>query len=156
MKTSHKFLVIAGLISITFIVPTLQAQILPPDRVRSRTEISSKKLTTAQLESSILVVMEEHHIPGVAALIVKDDSVIWSGNFGYADIAGERMVGDSTLWSVFSISKLFTATALMQLWERGLFHLDDAVNDYLPPTLQFVNPNHPDIAITFRMLLSHT
>ncbi|MHA2032301.1 MAG: serine hydrolase domain-containing protein, partial [Candidatus Kariarchaeaceae archaeon] len=143
MKTSHKFLVIAGLISITFIVTTLQAQIRPPDRVRSRTEISSEKLTTAQLESSILAVMEEHHIPGVAALIVKDDSVIWSGNYGYADIARDKLVSDSTLWSVYSISKLVTATALMQLWEQGLFHLDDSVNSYLPQTLQFVNPNHP-------------
>jgi CubicO group peptidase (beta-lactamase class C family) len=41
----------------------------------------------------------------------------------------------------------------MQLWEQGLFDLDDDVNNYLPFSLR--NPNYPDDPITFRMLLAH-
>jgi len=41
----------------------------------------------------------------------------------------------------------------MQLWEQGLFDLDDDVNDYLPFSVR--NPNYPDTPLTFRMLLSH-
>jgi CubicO group peptidase (beta-lactamase class C family) len=52
-----------------------------------------------------------------------------------------------------SITKPFIATALLQLYEQGLFDLDDDVNEYLPFSLR--NPNHPDEIITFRMLLSH-
>ncbi len=55
---------------------------------------------------------------------------------------------------IASISKTITATAVMQLWEQGLFELDDDVNDYLPFNVR--NPNHPDVPITFRMLLTHT
>ncbi len=43
----------------------------------------------------------------------------------------------------------------MQLYERGLFHLDDHVNDYLPLDLQVVNPSCPNDPITFRVILSH-
>ena len=43
----------------------------------------------------------------------------------------------------------------MQLWERGLFNLDDDINNYLFP-LSVRNPYYPDSAITFRMLMTHT
>ena len=54
------------------------------------------------------------------------------------------------LQNIASISKTFTATALMQLWEQGAFQLDDDVNEVLPFTVR------PDAAITFRQLLTHT
>jgi CubicO group peptidase (beta-lactamase class C family) len=44
----------------------------------------------------------------------------------------------------------------MQLWEQGLFELDDDINGYLPPELQVHNPYYPSDSITFRMLLTHT
>ena len=53
-----------------------------------------------------------------------------------------------------SISKIVTATALMQLYEDGLFDLDDDIDNYLP-----FNVNHPDypfVPITFKMLLTHS
>jgi CubicO group peptidase (beta-lactamase class C family) len=58
-----------------------------------------------------------------------------------------------TIYLVASITKPFVATALMQLYEQGLFDLDDDVNDYLP--FEVRNPNFPDDPITFRMLLAH-
>jgi CubicO group peptidase (beta-lactamase class C family) len=58
-----------------------------------------------------------------------------------------------TIYMVASITKPLVATALMQLYEQGLFDLDDDVNDYLP--FEVRNPNFPDIPITFRMLLAH-
>ena len=61
---------------------------------------------------------------------------------------------DSTLFFLASISKTFIGVALMQLWEDGLFGLDDDVSGYLPFEVQhFYFPTEP---ITFRMLLSHT
>jgi CubicO group peptidase (beta-lactamase class C family) len=54
---------------------------------------------------------------------------------------------------VGSISKVVTATAMMQLWEQELFDLDEDINNYLPFNIR--NPNYPDDPITFRMLLAH-
>jgi len=106
------------------------------------------------LDSFIVAKMEQYHFPGLAACIVKDDKIIWKNNYGYADIDSNKLVTDSTLFIIQSTSKTITATALMQLWERGLFGLDEDINNYLP--FQVRNPIHANDPITFRMLLTHT
>jgi CubicO group peptidase (beta-lactamase class C family) len=60
---------------------------------------------------------------------------------------------DKTIQNIGSISKTITATAVMQLWEKGKFKLDDDVNGYLP--FKERNPYFPDDPITFRELLTH-
>ncbi|UCE18970.1 MAG: serine hydrolase [Gemmatimonadota bacterium] len=114
----------------------------------------SSALDTARLDSVIVVTMDEYHIPGMAACVVKDGRIVWNRAYGYAHVENNVEVSDATLFMLGSISKTFVATALMQLWEKGLFDLDDDVNDYLP--FDVVNPYHPDAAITFRMILAHT
>ena len=111
---------------------------------------------SAALDSFIVETMAEYHIPGLSACIVKDDEIMWTGSYGYADIEQNKEVTDSTIFLLASISKTFTATALMQLWEDGLFELDDDINDYLPSELLIHNPYYPNDKITFRHLLTHT
>ncbi|UCE18770.1 MAG: beta-lactamase family protein [Gemmatimonadota bacterium] len=111
-------------------------------------------LTPEALDAFILQIMETHHIPGVSALVVYDGRVAWSGAYGFANVTSNIQTSDSTVFMLASVSKTVTGAALLQLWEEGMFELDDDVNDYLPFTV--VNPNHPDDAITFRMLLAHT
>jgi CubicO group peptidase (beta-lactamase class C family) len=111
--------------------------------------------TDVDLDSFIINIMENYHIPGVSACFIKRDVIVWSGNYGYANIEDSLKVSDSTLFVLASISKPVTATALMQLWEKGLFDLDDNINDYLPQNLQVINPWFPNYPITFRLLLSH-
>ena len=53
-----------------------------------------------------------------------------------------------------SVSKTVTATALMQLYERGLFELNDDIDAYLP--FEVNHPNYPSASISFKMLLTHT
>ena len=57
------------------------------------------------------------------------------------------------LFLIASISKTITVTALLQLYDKGLFKLDDLINDYLP--FKISNPNQIQ-DITFKMLLTHT
>jgi CubicO group peptidase (beta-lactamase class C family) len=76
-----------------------------------------------------------HHIPGLSACILKKGELVWQNAYGFADIEQNIPVTDSTLFFLASISKTFTGTALMQLYERGFFDLDDNVNNYLPPVL---------------------
>jgi CubicO group peptidase (beta-lactamase class C family) len=93
------------------------------------------------------------HKPSLATCIIYDDSVVWSHAYGYYDIENKKEATTQTLYLQASVSKTITATALMQLYEQGLFDLDDDVNKYLPFSLR--NPNHPDIPITIKMILSH-
>lgn len=105
------------------------------------------------IERLLVRLMDLAHMSALSAAIVKDDKLVWAEGFGLYDRENNRKSDEETIFLVASISKTFTATALMQLYEKGLFDLDDDVNDYLPFSLR--NPEYPDEKITFRMLLAH-
>ena len=109
------------------------------------------------------LIMEEAaqlaNIPGMAVAIVdiNNDFVFYTG-LGLADTTTGRPVDENTVFNLASISKPFTAIAIMQLVESGLIDLDSPVINYLPDF--FVPPcpiNGGDYRnITVRMLLTHT
>ena len=61
-----------------------------------------------------------------------DQEVLWSGAYGVAHADGRTPATPTTLYSICSISKLFTAVALMQLRDRGIVDLQEPVSRYLP------------------------
>ena len=151
---------ILGCVCALFIYANVYSQFQLPEMVKNNEPAIFKNSTTyldsAELDLFINETMSAYHIPGLAACAVKNGQIYWTGSYGYANIEENIEVTDSTLFLLASVSKPFTATALMQLWEQGLFNLDDNINDYLAPELQVQNPLFPDDAITFRMLLTHT
>jgi CubicO group peptidase (beta-lactamase class C family) len=70
-------------------------------------------------------------IPGVSAAIVHDQEVLWIGGFGLADVAAARPAGPDTIYSVCSISKLFTSIAVMRERDAGKLRLEDPVGKHL-------------------------
>jgi len=98
--------------------------------------------------------MKLGHLPSLTSCIIIDDEVVWGRSYGLYNLEEEKYASKNTIYMVCSISKTITGTALMQLYEQGLFNLDDDVNDYLPFVLR--NPHFPDDSITIRMLLSHS
>jgi CubicO group peptidase (beta-lactamase class C family) len=101
----------------------------------------------------ITFLMKIGRFPSLSACIIDANEIVWSNGYGFYDLENEKTATTDTVYNIASISKTITSTALMQLYEQGLFDLDDDVNDYLPFSLR--NPNFPDVPITFRMLLSH-
>lgn len=102
----------------------------------------------------INTLMKIGHKPSISAAIIHEDEVAWSKAYGYYDLENQKQATtDTTLYLQASVSKTVTATALMQLYDQGLFDLDDDVNQYLPFELR--NPNHPNKPITIKMILSH-
>jgi len=97
--------------------------------------------------------MKMAHMSALSAAIVIDDEVVWTKGFGLYDRENDKEASDETIYLVASISKTFTATAIMQLYEKGLLDIDEDVNKYLPFSLR--NPNYPKEPITIRMLLAH-
>lgn len=106
------------------------------------------------LDAEILGEMHRSQIAGISAAFVKDNRVVWANGYGWADLEKSRPVGPDTIYRIASISKTITATALMQLWELGLFRLDSDISSYLGYPVR--NPHYPDDKITFHMLLTHT
>ncbi len=93
-------------------------------------------------------------LPGMAVGVVHDQSLIWSKGYGYADLAGKIPTTDRTLYRIASLSKLFTATAVMQLVEGGKLSLEDPVVRHLAWFApKDADPKHP---LLVWHLLTHT
>src|SRR5581483_12498561 len=71
-------------------------------------------------------------LPGVSIAVVHDQDLVWARGFGWADIQRAVPATPDTLYRVASITKLFTATAILQLRDAGKLRLDDRVADVLP------------------------
>lgn len=71
-------------------------------------------------------------LPGISVGIVIDQKLIWSKGYGFADIEKEVNSSPDTIYSICSISKLFTSVAIMQLRDAGKLRLEDRVGDVLP------------------------
>jgi CubicO group peptidase (beta-lactamase class C family) len=98
-------------------------------------------------------------VPGYTVAIVDAETgFTWTGGFGHACTQTRVFVNETTVFSLASISKMFTAVAVMQLVEEGLIDLDEPVVTYLPEFSLLPNPMYGGDSdeITIRMLLSHT
>ena len=107
-----------------------------------------------EVEKYIVNQLIENKIPGIACCVVKDNRMIWSGAYGWANIEKGIPMSIDGIMNIASISKTFTATAVMQLWEKELLRLDTDINLYLPFPVR--NPHHPETPITIFHLLTHT
>jgi CubicO group peptidase (beta-lactamase class C family) len=106
------------------------------------------------LDSVLIPEMEKHHIPGAAIVFVRDGKIFFTKGYGWADLERRHPVDpDSTLFRIGSISKIFTATAVVQLADRGKIDLNTDVNSYLR---RLKVPSTFPQAITAGHLLSHT
>ena len=105
------------------------------------------------LDRNIRDVMNDQHVPGLAACTIKNGELVWVGTYGHANLDQNISVTMDTIFMLGSISKIVTGIALMQLYEEGLIGLDDDINDHI--VLDVVHPDYPETAITPRMLLSH-
>lgn len=86
----------------------------------------------AFLNSFLPQEMEQEHTLGGVVSVVKDGEIFFAKGYGFVDPAKTIPVeGDRTLFRVASLSKLFTDTAIMQLYERGLLDLHTDINQYL-------------------------
>ena len=95
------------------------------------------------------------HIPALSVALVDGDRMVWSKGYGTIDAKGKRPATADTIYSVCSISKLFTAVAFMQQWEAGTVRLDEPVTTYLP-WATFAPDGRDSVPITMRTLLTHS
>ncbi|HJU43051.1 MAG TPA: serine hydrolase domain-containing protein [Vicinamibacterales bacterium] len=99
--------------------------------------------------------MSERQVPSVAVAVARDGRIVWEEAFGWADRENRIAATPHTLYSLASISKPITATALMILKERGLIDLDRPINDYLGEAK--INVRVGDAAAaTVRRVANHT
>ena len=121
----------------------------------------AQKDTTAYSEALRLIEVwldaqrDYDRVPGMSVIIVDDQAVLWSGAFGMANLDDQVKATPATLFSICSISKLFTSVAIMKLYDQGKLRLDDQIKDLLPwyDLPQQFEDSWP---ITIRTLLTHS
>src|SRR6266567_2140109 len=140
------------LISAPTPAPANVPAIVPQPSPASAPELTKSDFETF-LDALIPSQLQNRNIAGAVVSVVKDGNVLFQKGYGYADVEAKRPVlPDQTLFRPGSISKLFSATAVMQLVEQGKLDLDRDVNDYL----DFAIPKTYPEPITLRRLLTHT
>ncbi|RZK53344.1 MAG: class A beta-lactamase-related serine hydrolase [Pedobacter sp.] len=106
-----------------------------------------------KVEDEIKTVMKDLDAVGLAVAVVKDGKLVYTKSFGLQDIENNKPLTDDAIFRIASISKSFSATAIMQLVEAKKFSLDDDFSDLVGFKIR--NPKFPDTKITLKMVLSH-
>jgi CubicO group peptidase (beta-lactamase class C family) len=94
-------------------------------------------------------------LPGASLAVVHDQELVWAAGFGWADMERRAPATADTLYRIASITKTFTATALLQLRDAGKLQLDDPLARHLP-WFAIASPHAEAPPITIRHLLTHT
>jgi len=110
--------------------------------------------TVPGLDERLKNVLAISNLPGFAVAVVKDDQVLFSKGYGYADRKKKTPYTPETIQPVGSVSKTVIGLAIMQCIESGLFTLETDINEILP--FKIINPYSPRSVIRIRHLVTHT
>ena len=104
-------------------------------------------------EAGIRAIMQQQAVAGLSVAVVKKGKLIYTHSFGMRDLENNLPLTDENLFRIASISKSFSATAIMQLIEKKKLSLDDDVSNLIGFKVR--NPKYPETVITLRNLMSH-
>jgi len=100
-------------------------------------------------------VRKKYKVNGLSIALVDGSELVWSEGFGYADIGRKKKATAETIYRIGSISKPFTATAVMQMVEQEIFDLDRPLQEYLPEFNVLSRFQATADNISVRSVLSH-
>lgn len=104
-------------------------------------------------EAAIQQIMKDNPVMGISVAVVKNNKFIYTHSFGLKDAETNTPLNNENIFRIASISKSFSATAIMQLVEAKKVNLDQDVSDLIGFKLR--NPKFPETVITLRLMLSH-
>ncbi len=136
---------------------------LPDSRIHAesvpfdlRTDPGVEKIIEEFRSSIPEILKKEKNLPGLSVALVDQKGAVWAEGFGYTDKTQSRPVDASTIFSIQSMSKTFTATGIMMAAQAGLLDLDAPIKTYLPNfRIQTRFIERPLEKITLKHLLSH-
>jgi CubicO group peptidase (beta-lactamase class C family) len=142
---------ISWLFILTLILANACQKTPPPTPTTTEAETDLFSDTRTRIEQLIA----DGEVPSITVAVARDGDILWEEGFGLADRERKTPATENTAYPLASISKTFTATALMILVERGLVDLDAPVNDYLGEAKLRAHVGNAAEA-TVRRVASHT
>jgi CubicO group peptidase (beta-lactamase class C family) len=148
----HRSIVFAGLLAIP---SAARAQISAEDAI-ARVEAAQTPNRQGLDPFTLAEVLEKYHVPGLAVAVIHDFEIHWAKGYGVADVTTGVPVANDTLFQAASISKAVAAMAVLKAAEKGMFSLDDDINQILKSWKLPVDGFTRESPVTPRALLSHT
>jgi D-alanyl-D-alanine carboxypeptidase len=121
----------------------------------STKEKVTEEKSIVNVEAKIRSLVSKNAPPSLSVVVVKKNQVVYSKAFGYADFPNKKEATPQTTYQWWSLTKLFTATAILQLQEQGLLNINDPVQKYLP-FFEVTRKGQAISSITIKQLLSHS
>ena len=146
MSSDHIPFIPTKIVTDTTTLPKPQSDSERLQKIRSLTPFIDKIFTEYA---------KQNHIPGLAYGIVVDGKLVIAGNYGYTDIDKKIPVTSSSVFRIASMSKSFTAMAILKLRDEGKLRLDDPAELYIPELKGLKYPTTDAPLITIRHLLTH-
>ncbi|MEA2764573.1 MAG: hypothetical protein QOK07_977, partial [Gemmatimonadaceae bacterium] len=133
----------------------LAAAIAPP---RFADPERAQKLAAAfpAIEQAFVAAVERQHVPGALIGIIIDGKLVWTKAAGIRDAASKAPVTADTRFRIASMTKGFTAMAILKLRDAGRLSLDDTAAKYVPELASLKYPTKDSPPITIRHLLTHS
>ena len=110
----------------------------------------------AQVENiapAIQQIFKEEKVVGLSVAVVKNNKIIYTNSFGSSNIETGTPLTNNNIFRIASISKSFSASSIMQLFEAGKLDLNEDVSNLVGFKIR--NPKYPETVITLKLLLSH-
>ena len=149
-KWLHRLLKIGGVLCTIGIVSGGVLYAYAPHPPKTPATVTS----IAELERFLTQLVASGNPPGLSLVVVKDGKLVYNRAFGLADGPSQRAATPETVYHWWSMTKIVTALAILQLHEQGRLNLDDPVTVYLPAfQVQAPTGSQP---ITIRHLLNHS
>jgi len=145
----HRFVALL-LASLSLAATVPPAQFTDPDRVVKMSQ------ALRLIERMFTTFVEQQHMPGASMAIIVDGNVIWLKTAGFRDVAAKSPVADNTLFRIASMTKSFTAMAILKLRDEGKLSLDEPVSHYVPELANLAPATKDAPVLTIRHLLTHS
>ena len=135
---------------LAFVLVACGSDEAPPTEAMPAPGLSATAYSSqAEQVDAIFRHMDEGLRPGAAVLVIQNDEIVFRRGYGHANLEKNVRIDENSTFRLASVSKQFTATAILVLAERGDINIDDPITKYLPDQT-------PYEAVTVRQLLNHT
>lgn len=162
----HIFILLCCVAGLSLLAQTPSNQFSPPLTPAAPAAAGMSTERLARIDAMLERAIADGEIPGAVALVARNGKIVYHKAFGTADAAGRPLAKDD-IFRIASQTKAITATAVMMLWEQGLFRLDDPIGQYIPAFAEArvldtlyadgtYDTRPADRPITIRHLLTHT
>jgi CubicO group peptidase (beta-lactamase class C family) len=126
-----------------------------PARTASAATPATFDQVAARMDETFRRYQQEQHVPGLVWGIVRDGRLVHFGAAGQRDLESQRPVDADSLFRIASMSKAFTALAILKLRDDGRLRLDALAEEYVPELRNWRYPTNDSPRIRVRDLLSH-